>query len=88
MSLSESTIQPRAGVRLAPHTTLAVGGKARYFVEARDAAEVAAALVWAREHAQPCCVLGGGSNVVFSDDGFAGLVIKVCGGDLNFADEL
>lgn len=64
-------------VPLAPLTTLGVGGSARYVVDGRDDATIAAALRWAREHAVPVRVLGGGSNVVVSDAGFDGLVVRV-----------
>jgi UDP-N-acetylmuramate dehydrogenase len=64
-------------VPLAPHTTLGVGGPARYFVEAEDEAAVLAALDWARPRALPVYVLGGGSNVVVADGGLPGLVLKL-----------
>ncbi len=62
---------------LAPLTTLGVGGPARWFVEARTAAEVEGALRWATAADVACLVLGGGSNLVIGDTGFNGLVIQV-----------
>lgn len=73
----ESSIQPRAGVPLAPFTTLGIGGPARWFVQARTAGDVAAAHEWARDAGLPLFVLGGGSNLVVSDAGFDGLVMQV-----------
>ena len=67
----------RENVRLAPYTTLGLGGPARYFVECTSEAEVRAALAHATEHGLPVFVLGGGSNVVFADAGFPGLVLRV-----------
>ncbi len=58
-------------------TTLAVGGPARYFCEAHSKADVCDALVLVRERDLPVFVMGGGSNLVVSDAGFAGLVLKV-----------
>ncbi len=62
-------------VSLAPLTTLGVGGKARFFVEATTVAEVEEALAFARAHSLPVFVLGGGSNIVIADSGFDGLVL-------------
>lgn len=64
-------------VRLAPFTTLGLGGPARHLADAGDAADVREALAWARERALPLLVLGGGSNVVLPDEGFGGLVLRV-----------
>jgi UDP-N-acetylmuramate dehydrogenase len=65
-------------VPLAPLTTLGVGGPARYFAEARTESEIIAAVQFARSRNLPLFVLGGGSNVVIADPGFAGLVLKIC----------
>ncbi|OGG39850.1 UDP-N-acetylenolpyruvoylglucosamine reductase [Candidatus Kaiserbacteria bacterium GWA2_50_9] len=65
-------------VPLAPLTTLGVGGEARFFVEAHTLQEVTDALDYARTHALPVFVLGGGSNIVIADSGFEGLVLHVC----------
>jgi UDP-N-acetylmuramate dehydrogenase len=67
----------REHVRLAPYTTLQLGGPARYFVECTSESEVRSALAHAREHGLPVFVLGGGSNVVFDDAGFPGMVLRV-----------
>jgi UDP-N-acetylmuramate dehydrogenase len=58
-------------------TTFQVGGPARYFVEARTEHEVSAALAHAADRRLPLFVLGGGSNLVVSDAGWPGLVLKV-----------
>jgi UDP-N-acetylmuramate dehydrogenase len=64
-------------VPLAPLTTLKVGGPARYFVEATTVAEVRDAVDYSRSRKLPLFVLGGGSNLVVSDSGCPGLVLKV-----------
>src|SRR5882724_4336823 len=64
-------------IALAPLTTLQVGGAARYFVEAKSEAEVREALEWAQLRQLPLFVLGGGSNLVVSDAGWTGLVLKI-----------
>src|SRR5271166_6050227 len=73
----------REQVPLAPLTTLGVGGPARYFVEARNEAEVVEAVEFARARELPLFVLGGGSNVVVADAGFSGLVLKIGIADLS-----
>jgi UDP-N-acetylmuramate dehydrogenase len=64
-------------VALAPLTTMQVGGGARYFVEAGSAGEVREALEYANSRKLALFVLGGGSNVIVSDLGWPGLVLKV-----------
>jgi len=64
-------------VPLAPLTTFKVGGPARYLVEAKTIAEVGEAVAFARAENLPLFVLGGGSNLVISDAGWSGLVLKV-----------
>ena len=67
----------RENVPLAPFTTLQVGGAARYFVEATTLTEVSEAVVFAQTRSLPLFVLGGGSNLVISDEGWPGLVVKI-----------
>lgn len=75
---------PRAGVPLAPRTTLGLGGEARYFWSVSSADEASEALRWARATRQPVQVLGGGSNTIFPDEGFPGLVLHVAVPGLRF----
>jgi UDP-N-acetylmuramate dehydrogenase len=62
---------------LAPLTTLEIGGAARFFVEATNETEILAALKFACKNNLKVFILGGGSNLVVSDEGFDGLVIKI-----------
>jgi UDP-N-acetylmuramate dehydrogenase len=64
-------------VPLAPLTTLKVGGPARYFTEPKSATEVANAVNFAHTRDIPLFVLGGGSNLVISDAGWPGLVLRI-----------
>jgi UDP-N-acetylmuramate dehydrogenase len=64
-------------VPLAPRTTFELGGPARYLAEITDAGDALAALEWAKVKALPVFVLGGGSNLVVADEGFAGLVLHM-----------
>jgi len=72
----------RENVSLAPLTTLKVGGPARFFVEATTLAEVWEAAQLAHTRNLPLFVLGGGSNLVISDSGWPGLVLKVAIGGM------
>jgi UDP-N-acetylmuramate dehydrogenase len=64
-------------VPLAPMTTFGVGGPARYFAEAQDEDDVVMALAFAKTRDLPVFILGGGSNLLVSDLGFPGMVLKV-----------
>ena len=64
-------------VPLAAFTTFQIGGPARFFVEAVSVEDVIEALAFARERSLPVFTLGGGSNVLITDDGFDGLVLAM-----------
>jgi UDP-N-acetylmuramate dehydrogenase len=70
-------LKTQENIPLAPLTTLQVGGPARYFVDANTQHDVAEAVAFAAERKLPLFVLGGGSNLLVSDDGWPGLVLKV-----------
>jgi UDP-N-acetylmuramate dehydrogenase len=63
-------------VELAPLTTLGVGGLARWFLDAPDVGALREGLAWAKARGVSVRILGGGSNVVVSDAGFDGLVLR------------
>ena len=73
-------------VPLADHSTLGVGGPARYFLAAQTLAEATEALAWARESELPVTLLGGGSNVVIADAGLPGLVLQLADGQCELLD--
>ncbi len=62
---------------LSQYGTYQIGGLADFFVEASSVEEVQEALDWALEGDLPYFVFGGGSNLLFDDAGFRGLVIRV-----------
>src|SRR3989344_3248640 len=53
-----------------------IGGTAKYFKEAKTVEELIEAIKWARENKLPIYILGGGTNILWSDKGFNGLVLK------------
>ena len=64
-------------ISLAPFTTLGIGGPATYFAECTSVSSLLAEVAWAKSRGVPLFVLAGGSNVVVSDDGFAGLILRL-----------
>ena len=73
---------------LAPLTTFRVGGPAEWLIETRSSDEIVTALALAhRAGGVPVTMLGGGSNVLVSDAGVRGLVIRPRGGDVRAIDE-
>jgi len=62
---------------LAPHTWFRLGGPAAFLARPRNVAEVVGLIRACRDHDVPFRVLGGGSNVLVRDEGFAGLVIHL-----------
>ena len=62
---------------LSQHTTMRVGGPAQRLVVAETIDEVVDAVREVDDAQEPLLVLGGGSNLVIADDGFAGTVVKV-----------
>ena len=73
--MSELKIQEN--VILAPYTTFRIGGPAKYFFEAKSKEELIQAIEWAKNNRVRYFILGAGSNILISDKGFDGLVIKV-----------
>lgn len=74
-------------VPLAPHTTLGLGGDARFFLRATDERSVVDALRWARRRGVKVGVLGGGSNLVIADEGFDGLVVEMAQRGVEISEE-
>lgn len=60
---------------LHPLTTIGIGGKALYFIEVRTIADMQSLLQYCKESRLPFFILGKGSNLIFDDKGFNGLVI-------------
>jgi UDP-N-acetylmuramate dehydrogenase len=66
-------------VPLARHTTLGVGGPARWFARPGSVGELAALLRWARDHAAAVETIGLGSNLLVHDEGVEALVLRLAG---------
>jgi UDP-N-acetylmuramate dehydrogenase len=70
-------VEVRSGVPLAGLTTLRLGGPAATLVEATSAAELVEAVRTADAAGEPVLLVGGGSNLVVSDDGWPGRVVLI-----------
>jgi UDP-N-acetylmuramate dehydrogenase len=62
-------------ISLAQYSTMRLGGTARYLAEIASKWEVGEAWKWAQEHQVPVVMIGSGSNIVWRDEGFPGLVM-------------
>jgi UDP-N-acetylmuramate dehydrogenase len=62
---------------LSKYTTLKVGGKAQEVIHAKNESEIIDAISNADERGWPVLIIGGGSNILVSDKGFDGVVIRI-----------
>jgi hypothetical protein len=71
------------------HTSLRIGGTADIFVVPQDVEDIRLALSFAEREQLPVSVLGGGNNLLASDRGFRGVVLKLegCLGRADFHGE-
>ena len=67
----------RSEVLLSRYSTFQIGGKAQYFSEPTSSTELKALVDFARLENLPFLVIGKGSNILFPDEGFPGLVITL-----------
>lgn len=78
MSLrTDSGLLFQSDVDLSRHSTMHVGGPAEYFVEPSHDEELVEALQFASQRQLRYLILGKGSNIIFSDEGYPGLVISM-----------
>jgi UDP-N-acetylmuramate dehydrogenase len=77
MNGSGAALKIRENVPLAPYTTLGVGGPARFLTEAEQEEHVIEAVEFAHARGCPLFILGGGSNILVSDSGFPGVVLRM-----------
>jgi len=66
----------KRNILLKNHTTFRIGGRAKYFFEAKTKKDLIEAIKLAKKIKLPFFILGGGSNLLVSDKGYGGLVIK------------
>ncbi len=83
----ETPLSISEGILLAPYTTLGLGGPARYFAECRSLESLREALAFASQRGLRVQILGGGSNSIFADSGYEGLVIHMASRGVSFSPE-
>ena len=76
MKLEKILAGVKKNTSLKNHTTFKIGGRAKYFFEARKKEDLILAIKAAKALGLPFFILGKGSNLLISDQGFKGLVIK------------
>lgn len=69
-------MQIKSNVFFKDYTTLQIGGPIQEYVEVENKKELLEAVKYAKENSLPFLVIGGGSNLLVSNEGFGGLVIK------------
>ena len=62
---------------LCAHTTFRIGGPAAFYLVPEQAEEVKKAIAFANERELPFLTIGRGSNILFPDEGYDGVVIEV-----------
>ena len=67
----------RTNVRLADYSTIGLGGPARLFASCESVNDIRSALEYAHRSSVNIQVFGGGSNIIFPDDGLEGLVLHI-----------
>ncbi len=77
LALKKSLPGIQKNILLKDHTTFQIGGPAKYFLVAQKKEDIIKALTLAKQLNLPVFILGGGSNILASDQGFDGLVIKI-----------
>ncbi|MFA6541789.1 MAG: UDP-N-acetylmuramate dehydrogenase [Bacteroidota bacterium] len=80
MNVKENTI-------LSPYTTIHLGGAARYFCECSSTDEITEALAFAASKNIRLHILSGGSNTIFLDEGFDGLIVKIDTKGISIVDD-
>lgn len=75
--LKENLPDIQKEITLKNYTTYKIGGPAKYFFIAKNKENLILALKIAKKLKLPIFILGGGSNILISDKGFLGLVIKI-----------
>ncbi len=72
----------RKDVPLSRYTTFGIGGNAKYFWETEKKEELIEGIKGAKNLGVPFFILGNGSNILVSDKGYDGLIIRISGGEI------
>jgi UDP-N-acetylmuramate dehydrogenase len=81
------SIKIQKDISLSRYTSFKIGGAAKYFCVVENNEEIKEALEFAGENKLKVFVLGGGSNLLISDEGFDGLVLRIANCELRINDD-
>ena len=79
-------IKIKKNISLSKYTSFKIGGPAKYFCVVENNEEIKEALEFAGKNKLKVFVLGGGSNLLISDEGFDGMVIRIMNYELRIKD--
>lgn len=74
-TISYMNIEPKTDISLKDYSTMRLGGNAAYLLDITSASQIAKAIDWADSKNLPVVMIGGGSNIIWNDSGFNGLVL-------------
>lgn len=74
--LISNGMEIKKNIRLSEYSTFKTGGNARFFCEASSESDLHEVIQFAEENNLKFFILGGGSNILFDDSGFSGIIIK------------
>ena len=75
---NQAEVTVHQNISLSDYTSFKIGGPAAFLVKPDTTKKIASILSVAHKYAVPTLVLGGGTNLLVSDEGFEGLVIAPC----------
>ena len=81
-------IEIKENISLAPFTSFRIGGDAKFYAEVFSVEELKEALEFAKDKKIDFYILGGGTNLLVSDDGFDGLIIKIKMNEISIDGEM
>lgn len=83
------TMNIETHISLANHSTMRLGGTADYLLKVTEASMIPEAITWAKEHNLPTIMIGDGSNIIWGDEGYSGLVLvnQISGFEIQKVDQ-
>ncbi len=79
----------KENISLVNYSTMRLGGNARYLTHIKNQQELISAVNFAKDKRIPCLMIGSGSNIVWRDEGYQGLIIvnNIKGLDFNWQNQ-
>ncbi len=82
-------LSPQTNISLKDHSTMRLGGNAAYLLDITEPGQIAPAIAWAEAKQLPVIMIGSGSNIIWNDAGYNGLVLvnKIAGYEVQHQGE-